>query len=172
MTEHFRNIVRILNTDIDGNRKVFIALKKIRGIGFIFSNAICNHFDIDKNMKIGNLTEDNIKNIEMLVENPAPLPIWLLNRRKDFDTGKDIHVTTSKLRLSFESDIKKLKKTKSYRGLRHAWGLPVRGQRTRGNFRRGKSVGVTKKATKIAQAAAGKPAKPTKPAKTEKGAKK
>ena len=48
-----------------------------------------------------------------------------------------------------------MKKIKSYKGMRHAYGLPVRGQRTRGNFRKGVTVGVMKKAAKIAQAAAG-----------------
>jgi len=105
------------------------------------------------------------------VENPSSLPGWLLNRRKDYETGEDTHVTTAKLRLSYEFDLKRLKKVKSYRGLRHAWGLPVRGQRTRSNFRHGKSVGVMKKAAKIAQATAGK--KPEKEAtKGKKGEKK
>ena len=170
MVEQFKNIVRVLSTDIDGNRKVFIALRKIRGISFIFSNAICNNLNIDKDRKIGSLSNEEIKKIEDLVDNPVSLPKWLLNRRRDFESGEDIHVTTAKLRLSYEFDLKRLKKTKSYRGLRHAWGLPVRGQRTRSNFRHGKTIGVTKKATKIAQAAAGKetkPVKPSKPAKTK-----
>lgn len=156
MAEQIRSIVRVLNTDIDGNKEVFIALRKITGISFIFSNAICNHLNIDKNKKIGTLTNEEIKSIGDLVENPSSLPSWLLNRRKDFETGKDLHLTTSKWKLFLESDIKKLKKLKSYRGLRHAWGLPVRGQRTRSHFRHGKSVGVMKKAAKIAQATADK----------------
>ena len=163
MAEQFRSMVRVLNTDIDGNKKIYMALKKIRGISFIFSNAICNNLNIDGNKKIGTLTIEDVKKIEDLVENPSSLPEWLLNRRKDYETGKNIHVTTAKLRLSYEFDLKKLKKVKSYRGLRHAWGLPVRGQRTRSNFRHGKSVGVMKKAAKVAQAAASKqPGKETK----------
>jgi small subunit ribosomal protein S13 len=42
-------------------------------------------------------------------------------------------------------DIKNLRKMKCYRGVRHSLGLPVRGQKTRSNFRKGKTVGVRKK---------------------------
>ena len=50
-------------------------------------------------------------------------------------------------KMSQENDVKREQKTKSYRGLRHAIGLPVRGQRTKSNFRRnkGKAVGGKKK---------------------------
>ncbi|MDP6459896.1 MAG: 30S ribosomal protein S13, partial [Candidatus Hydrothermarchaeota archaeon] len=78
------------------------------------------------------------------------LPAWLLNRRKDYASGKDIHVTGSELAISLREDLNRLKKIRSYRGIRHERGLPVRGQRTRTSFRRGASVGVTRK--KIVQA--------------------
>ena len=87
MAEQFRSIVRVLNTDIDGNKKVFMALKRIRGIGFMFSNAICNNLSIERDRKIGTLTVEDVKKIEELVENPVSLPKWLLNRRRDYDTG-------------------------------------------------------------------------------------
>ena len=46
-----------------------------------------------------------------------------------------------------DNDIKMLKKIKSYKGIRHSLGLPVRGQRTRSNFRKnkGKVMGVKRK---------------------------
>ncbi len=72
------------------------------------------------------------------------------------ETGKDKHLTGNELKLQKEFDIRFLKKIKCYRGMRHAYGLPVRGQRTRGNFRKGAAVGVMKKAAKVAAAAAGK----------------
>ncbi|MAG48023.1 30S ribosomal protein S13 [archaeon] len=153
MAEEFKRIVRVLNTDIDGNKNTFMALKKIKGIGFMFSNAICNHLNLNKNSKVGSLSDEQIKSIHDLLENTKELPSWLLNRRSDPETGEDSQLTTAKLRLTYEFDLKRLKQTKSYRGLRHAWGLPLRGQRTRSNFRKGKSLGVVKKATKQAQAA-------------------
>ena len=140
-----KQIIRVLNTDIDGNKPLFMALKKIKGIGVNFSNIICNILTLDKRRKVGSLSPEEIKKTEALIENPKEIPSWALNRRKDYDTGNDLHITTSKLKLTQEFDLKRLKKIKSNRGLRHAWGLPVRGQRTRAHFRKGKSVGVQKK---------------------------
>ena len=138
-------IVRIANTDIDGNRKLYVALRKIKGVGFMFSNAICNSLDLDKRKKIGALTDEEVKNIEELILAPSKFPKWMLNRRKDYDTGDDLHIVGSRLKLRKEFDIKRLQKIKAYRGMRHAFGLPVRGQRTRGHFRKGRAVGVQKK---------------------------
>ena len=66
------------------------------------------------------------------------------------ETSEDIHITRADLELATDADIKKLKKSKSYKGLRHQWGLPVRGQKTKSNFRKnkGKVTGVKKKAQK------------------------
>lgn len=147
--EKVKSIVRVINTDIDGNKSLYNSLRKIKGINFMFANAICNYLDLDKNKKLGLLTEEEIKKIESLLENPS-LPSWLFNRRKDYETGKDLHLTTSKLKLVKDFDIKRLKQVKSYRGLRHAWGLTVRGQRTRSHFRTGRGVGVQKKRLKPA----------------------
>ncbi len=152
--DNLKGIVRIANFDIFGDKKIYNGLMKIKGINFMFSNAICNYLDLDKDRKIGTLNEDEIKKIQNLIENPDKFPAWILNRRKDYETGKDLHLTGSNLTLSKDFDIKRLKKIKSYRGLRHAIGQPVRGQRTRSHFRTGTSVGVQRKAAKIAQAQA------------------
>jgi len=154
--DNLKGIVRIANFDILGNKKIYNGLMKIKGISFMFSNAICNYLDLDKNRKIGALTEDEIKKIQGLIENPDKFPVWILNRRRDYETGKDLHLTGSNLILSKDLDIKRLKKLKSYRGLRHAIGQPVRGQRTRSHFRTGISVGVQRKAAAKAQATSNK----------------
>jgi len=151
-----KQIIRILNTDIDGNKPIYMALKKVKGIGFNFANVICNVLELDKKRKIGSLLPEEIQKIENLVNSRKGLPSWVLNRRKDNDTGEDLHLTTSKLKLTHEFDIKGLKKIKSFRGLRHAWNLPVRGQRTRDHFRRGKAVGVQKKKIQQAKKGGGK----------------
>ena len=143
--DKIKAIVRIANTDLDGNKGIYNALRKIKGISFMFSNAICNYLDMDKNKKAGVLSEKEIKDIENLIENPKDFPNWLLNRRKDYDTGENLHLISSKLRLTKEFDIKRLKKLKSYKGLRHSLGLTVRGQKTRSHFRKGRSIGVQKK---------------------------
>jgi len=151
--EKVRSIVRVIYTDLDGNKTLYNSLRRIKGIDFMFASAVCNYLDLDKNKKLGSFTEEEIKKIEDLVQNPDKFPKWLLNRRKDYETGQDLHITTSKLKLTKEFDIKRLKQVKSYRGLRHAWGLPVRGQRTRSHFRTGKGVGVQKKRVMPAKSA-------------------
>ena len=72
----------------------------------------------------------------------------MLNRRKDYATGQDIHLTGSDLVLTIKSDIDRMKKIKSWKGIRHALGLKVRGQRTRTTGRGGRTIGVTKKKKK------------------------
>ena len=143
-----RIIIRVANTDLNGDKNIFIALKKIKGVGFMFSNAICNSLGLDKRRKVGTLDEKEVKAIEALIETPKRFPSWMLNRRKDYDTGEDLHIVGSRLKLRKEFDIKRLKKIKSYKGMRHAFGLPVRGQRTRAHFRKGRAVGVQKKKLK------------------------
>ena len=69
------------------------------------------------------------------------------NRRSDPETGVTSHLYGSDLDMKKEFDIKRMKKIKSYKGIRHTMKLPVRGQRTRSHFRKGgKAVGVMKKA--------------------------
>jgi len=139
-------IIRIMQTDIPGEKKVYIGLTKIKGISWSFSIALCNKLGFDRDRRIMSLNPDEIKKIEEFVKNPE-LPNFLLNRRKDLESGKNMHLLGTDLELRKDFDIKRLKKIRSYKGLRHALGQPVRGQRTRSHFRKkGKSVGVLKKA--------------------------
>jgi small subunit ribosomal protein S13 len=139
-------IVRILGKDIPGNMTIYSGLARIKGISWALSNAVCLALKIDKKKKIGSLTDPEIKKIEEFLKDPK-VPKYLLNRQGDFETGEDKHLTSTNLELRTEFDIKKLKKIKSYRGLRHASGLPTRGQRTKSNFRknRRKGAGIKKK---------------------------
>ena len=152
MEEKLRGILRIINTDIVGTKSIYDGLRKIKGVSFMFCNAICNNLNLDKTRKIGSLNEEETKKIEELIKNPTSLPLWLVNRRKDYDTGKNLHLTGAQLNLTKEFDIKRMKKMKSYKGMRHAWGQPVRGQRTRSHFRTGISIGVQRKAALVKQA--------------------
>jgi len=71
---------------------------------------------------------------------------FLKNRRSDFKTGEESHIIGSELDMKKDFDIRRLKKIRAYRGIRHAAGLPVRGQRTRSHFRKkGQAVGVKRK---------------------------
>ena len=152
-----KRIVRLLATDIDGNLSVERALRKIKGVSFMFSRATCTKSGLERKKKIGSLTEAELKNLERLIKTHE-LPSWMLNRRKDIETGKDMHVVMAELDLKRREDINLMKRIHSYKGVRHELGQPVRGQRTRSSFRTSKAVGVSRK--KIAQAAkaAAKPA--------------
>jgi small subunit ribosomal protein S13 len=146
----FRHIVRVLNTDLKGEKKVLMALQKIRGINYMFSNFICFSSKVDPRTITGKLTAEQITKLEDVMRNPAKYncPSWMMNRRKDFETGQDMHLLTTDWDLTIDNDIKKMKKIRSYRGVRHMIGQPVRGQRTKSNFRKNKgklSLGVVKK---------------------------
>lgn len=145
----FKHIVRIVNTDLDGHKPISHALKKIKGVSSIFANSLCLTTNINKTKKAGELSETEVKKINDVLKNPegAGFPSWMLNRRKDYISGEDKHILTSDLDFVQNNDLRRLMKTKSNRGLRHAAGLPVRGQRTRSNFRRnkGKVQGVKRK---------------------------
>jgi len=141
--KEFKHLVRIGDTDLDGNKYILEALRKIKGINMSFSNAICKIININENKKAGNLSDEEIKKIDDAVKNPVKynLPKWLYNRRKDYKTGEDVHIIKGKLDFVKDEDIQRMKKIKSYKGLRHQWGLTVRGQRTRSNFRKSKAKG-------------------------------
>ena len=150
----FKELIRIANTDIPGKKQVYFGLTNIYGVSYSFSNAICQTLNLDKRRRIGSLNEKEVKDVEATISDQEKIPGWLRNRRKDNETGVDVHAIGSQLRLSHEFDIRRLKKIKSYRGIRHALGLPVRGQSTKAHFRHGKAVGVVKKATRVATAKA------------------
>ena len=133
-------LIRVASKDIFGDKKVYVGLTEIRGISWMFSNAICRNLSIDKNKRIDELSEKEIKEIEDFISHPdSPLLAFLKNRRKDNDSGIDKHLVGADLDLQKEFDIKGMKKMKSYRGIRHTLGQPVRGQRTKSNFRKNKS---------------------------------
>jgi len=148
------SLIRILSFDIPGNMKVFIGLTRIKGVSWSFSNAVCKVLNINKTKRISDLTEEEINKISRFIENPE-LPVYLLNRRNEREDAKDVHLVGSDLDLRKEFDIKRLKKIKSYKGLRHATGQPVRGQRTKSHFRQNKTVGVHKKKTAPAKSTKG-----------------
>jgi len=147
-----KRIIRIFSTDIDGDLSLINALRRIKGIGFMFANAVCLSTNVDRQKKIGELGEDEIRTIEAFIRNPE-VPAWMLNRRKDPESGTDMHITKTDIDLLKREDINALRRMRAYRGVRHELGQPVRGQRTRSSFRTQRSVGVTKKSLRQAPAA-------------------
>ena len=152
MMSEINYIVRVVGKDLDGTRTVSESIQGLKGIGHRTGLIIANKFNkenkvpIDK--KLGELTPDEVKKLEDIVANPSKhgLPTWALNRRKDYDTGEDKHLTMNDLDFQLRNDFQRLAEIKSYRGLRHSWGLPVRGQKTKSTHRgKGGTVGVSKK---------------------------
>ena len=143
-----KKIVRLLSTDIDGDMNVMTALRKIKGIGFMFSNAVCLKSGIKAERKISELSSDELKKLETVIKS-ADFPSWMLNRRKDIKTGKDMHLTGSEIDIKKREDINLVRRIRAYRGIRHELGLPVRGQRTRSSFRTNKTVGVSRKSATV-----------------------
>lgn len=147
MSREFRHVLRIIDTDVDGTLKAHHALSKIKGISLNLANAMLQKAGVDPHVRAGFLTEAEIEKIEEIIMEPTKhgLPDWLLNRRKDLETGKSTHLIGADLILRTRMDIEKMKELKSWRGYRHAYGLKVRGQRTKTTGRAGKALGVKKK---------------------------
>jgi len=146
MTE-FKSMVRILDTDIDGRKPTAMALTRVRGIGAMLAIGIVHTAGVPPEKKIGELSDSEIARIQSMVENPSGhgFPAWMVNRRKDYETGADKHLFGSELLINLREDLNRLKKMRSYRGIRHEQGQPVRGQRTKSSFRTGSTIGVKKK---------------------------
>jgi len=145
-------IVRVIGKDLDGTKTVDEGLQGISGISHRMGGMIGNRFrkenNVPKQKKLGELTPDEVKKLEEVITAPEKhnIPAWALNRQKDFETGLTKHLTMNDLAFSLRTDIQRLAEIKSYRGLRHMWGLPVRGQKTKSTHRgKGGIVGVTKK---------------------------
>ncbi|KAK4441662.1 40S ribosomal protein S18 [Sesamum alatum] len=145
--EDFQHILRVQNTNVDGKQKIMFALTSIKGIGRRFANIVCKKADIDMNKRAGELSAAEIDSLMVIVANPRQfkIPDWFLNRKKDYKDGKFSQVTSNALDMKLRDDLERLKKIRNHRGLRHYWGLRVRGQHTKTTGRRGKTVGVSKK---------------------------
>lgn len=134
-----RYIVRVANTDLDGQKCAITGLQKIKGVGHSFANAVCILANVDRDAQIGSLSETQVRKMEDIILRPTQLPTWMLNRQLDYETGENKHLITGDLTYQIDNDVKRLKMIKSRRGLRHAWGLPLRGQKTRSQHRKTKS---------------------------------
>jgi len=125
---------------------MIVGLTQIRGVGYMFANTILNVLKINPNQRIGHLSPEQVNSIESIIKNPSAsnFPSWFLNRRKDVETGEDKHLLTSDIAFTVRNDIEREKTSGSWRGIRHMFGLKVRGQRTRCTGRKGGAVGVAK----------------------------
>jgi small subunit ribosomal protein S18e len=143
------------------------ALTKIKGVGRRYSNLVCKKADVDLNKRYGKylptrcskgialtkfpsageLTSEELERIVTIIQNPTQykIPTWFLNRQRDIVDGKDSQILANGVDSKLREDLERLKKARVHRGLRHFWGLRVRGQHTKTTGRRGRTVGVSKK---------------------------
>jgi len=144
MSSEFQHILRVLNTNIDGKRKVMFAMTKITGIGKRFSNLICKKAEVDVDRRAGTLSNEEIEKLVAIISNPKQfkVPAWFVNRQKDIVTGKTTQVVVNGLIGKVRDDIERLKKIRAHRGIRHYWCHRVRGQHTKTTGRRGRTVGM------------------------------
>uniref|UniRef100_A0A095BU35 Small ribosomal subunit protein uS13 n=1 Tax=Schistosoma haematobium TaxID=6185 RepID=A0A095BU35_SCHHA len=147
LPEKFQHILRVMNTNIDGQLKIMYAITSIKGVGRRYANVVCKKADIDLNKRAGELTEDEVEKLVTVMSNPRQykIPDWFLNRQKDVDDGKHSQLMSGALETKLREDLERLKRIRSHRGIRHYWGLRVRGQHTRTTGRRGRTVGVSRK---------------------------
>jgi small subunit ribosomal protein S13 len=145
-SQEFRHIVRIAGKDIPGAKKTIIGISQVKGIGYNFAKSILDILKINPNSNVGFLTESQVEEIEKAMRNPSSvnIPPWFLNRRKDMDSGNNLHLITSDIDFNVRNDVEREKGMNSWRGFRHTYGLKVRGQRTRTTGRKGGAVGVRK----------------------------
>jgi small subunit ribosomal protein S13 len=129
-------MARIAGVDIPRDKQIWIALQRIYGIGPAVSLKILSQAGVESDVKSDNLTEDEVNRVREII-----------------DRG---YMVEGELRKEVDLNIKRLIEIGSYRGMRHRFGLPVRGQNTRTNARtrrgarktvagRGKKRGATKK---------------------------
>jgi small subunit ribosomal protein S18e len=143
----FQHIIRLLNTNIDGKRNVMYALTAIKGVGRRYANIVCKKADVDLTKRAGELTNEDLERIVTIMQNPKQykIPDWYLNRQKDIKDGKYSQKLSNLLDNILREDLERLKKIRCNRGIRHYWGVRVRGQHTKTTGRRGRTVGVAKK---------------------------
>jgi len=108
-------MARIAGITLPKEKRVEIALTYIYGIGKFYSNKILKEAGVDPNTRIHALTEDEENKLRVIIE-------------KNYNVEGD-------LRRAISINIKRYKEIRSYRGTRHAKGLPCRGQRTKTNNR-------------------------------------
>ncbi len=144
--DEIKHLVRIANTDLEGKKSVQNSITGIKGINRRIARIISDRSNVDPTATIGYLDEEKIDSLKKTIEEiESILPTWMLNRRKDLLTGDDKHILATDILLTKREDLNTLKKTRSYRGVRHERGHKVRGQRTRSTGRRGLTVGVKRK---------------------------
>jgi len=146
VSKEFNYIVRLHGSNLDGTKLLPYGLCELKGVGIRVARTMIKSLGLDATQRLGFLNEADIKKLEEILADPASrgIPSWMLNRRKDQQTGRDVHLLASDLVLREKEDVGVMRETRSWKGERHARGLKVRGQRTKTTARKGRSVGVSR----------------------------
>ena len=101
-----------MNSNLEGRRKVVNALCGIIGLGRRMAHIICKIAKIDINKRAGEVSKDTWEKVEKIIANPEEhgVPEWFLNRRSDYRSGKDIHVSSNALDTKIREDLERMKK--------------------------------------------------------------
>src|SRR3989338_4687172 len=104
--QELKYFVRIANTDLDGNKPIRHALTKIKGVSFMFSNAMLNITRIEKTKKAGYLADNEVAKINDIIKDTLKfgIPSWLFNRKRDPEDGTDKHLVSSTLAFTQDND--------------------------------------------------------------------
>ena len=143
----FKFILRLFNTNIDGKQKIPYAIRSVRGIGRRFAHLVTLKAGLNPNARAGELNDEQLEKIVDICNNPLKysIPEWFVNRKNDPKEGITSQMIANGIDTKLREDLEKMKRMKLHKGLRHYFGLRVRGQHTCSTGRRGKIVGVTKK---------------------------
>ena len=145
--ESFQHIIRVLNTNLQGAVKTPFAMTSVTGIGRRFAILACKKAEVDMRKRAGELSAAELEQLMVIVSNPRTfkVPDWFLNRQRDPKDGTTTQLTSSALSSKMRDDFERLKKIRNHRGLRHYWGLRVKGQHTKTTGRRGRVATTGKK---------------------------
>eukprot|EP00211_Chloroparvula_japonica_P014112 CAMPEP_0119157188 /NCGR_PEP_ID=MMETSP1310-20130426/52625_1 /TAXON_ID=464262 /ORGANISM="Genus nov. species nov., Strain RCC2339" /LENGTH=236 /DNA_ID=CAMNT_0007149803 /DNA_START=81 /DNA_END=792 /DNA_ORIENTATION=- len=161
----FQHILRLYNTNVKGEHKVMFAITKVRGIGRRFANIVLKKADVDMNKRAGELTSEEVNKIQDVIQHPLSykVPVWMLNRKRDMKTGKNMHIISNGLDTKLREDFERMRKIRTHRGIRHMWLLKVRGQHTKTTGRAGRTVGVAMRKKKFLCLVATQTVRPARP---------
>ena len=141
--DDFSYILRMADTDMDGLKTLATALTSVKGVGARTAVQICKNTGFSPFSLAGHLSIEEQETLRIAIEGYAEtVPLWMLNRQRDLETGDELHLTGQQVSLTLKDDIDRLRTMKCYRGVRHASGNKVRGQRGRSNGRGGLTLGV------------------------------
>lgn len=114
-------MARVAGVDIPDNKQLKISLQHIYGVGQITAAEIISKTSLNGDVRVKDLSENDLNELRKVIE--------------------ESYVVEGELRQNVFRNIKRMQESRSYRGIRHKIGLPVRGQRTRVNARTRKGPG-------------------------------